>query len=97
MAMNMAQFNQLKGLLPDVDFEPSSRMIWPLRLVKSSREIAYMREACRIADKAIEAAIDAIQEGKTEKEVTMVMGITISCGPLMVTVAVVIRLVDPLT
>ena len=35
-----------------------------------------MKEACRITDKAMEAAVDFIREGKSEKEVAMVMGMT---------------------
>lgn len=76
MGMNMVQFDELKGLLPNVIFKSSSEPIWELRSVKSPREIEYMREACRITDKAIETAVGFVQEGKTEKELAKVLGIT---------------------
>jgi len=76
MGMNMAQFDELRSLLSNVSFVPSSGPIWKLRSVKSLLEIQYMKEACRITDKAIEAAVDFIQEGRSEKEVSMVLGMT---------------------
>jgi Xaa-Pro aminopeptidase len=77
MGMNLAQFDELRGLLPKVDFVSSSAPIWKLRSVKSQREIEYMREACRIADKAMEAAVEFVRQGKTEKELANVMGMAI--------------------
>jgi Xaa-Pro aminopeptidase len=76
MGMNMAQFDELRSYLPSVSFVPSSGPIWKLRSIKSPLEIQYMKEACRITDKAIEAAVDFIQEGRSEKEVSMVLGMT---------------------
>ncbi len=76
MGMNMAQFGELKGLLPQVSFESSAKVIWHLRAVKSAREIEYLKEACRIADSAVAAAAEVIQEGSREKEVSMTLGIT---------------------
>jgi len=76
MGMNMAQFDELKRSLPNVRFESSAGPVWKLRSIKSPREIEYMREACRITDKAVEAAADFVKEGKTEKEMAKVLGIT---------------------
>lgn len=76
MGMNMAQFDELRSLLPHVNFVPSSGPIWKLRSVKSQLEIQYMREACRVTDKAMEAAVDFIREGKSEKELAKVLGMT---------------------
>jgi Xaa-Pro aminopeptidase len=72
----MAQFDELRSFLPNVSFMPSSGPIWKLRCKKSSLEIQYLKEACRITDKAIEAAADFIQEGRSEREVSMVLGMT---------------------
>ena len=76
MGMNMAQFDELKASLPNVQFESSAGPVWKLRSIKSPREVEYMREACRITDKAVEAAVNFVQEGKTEKEMAKVLGIT---------------------
>jgi Xaa-Pro aminopeptidase len=74
--MNTAQFEELKSLLPNAHFASSAEAVWKLRSIKSPREIEYMREACRITDKAVEAAINFVEEGKTEKEMAKVLGIT---------------------
>lgn len=76
MGMNMVQFDELRSRLPNVHFKPSSGAIWKLRCIKSPREVEYMREACRITDKAVEAAIDVIREGISEREVGKTLGIT---------------------
>ena len=76
MGMNMAQFDELKASLPNVQFESSAGPVWKLRGIKSPREVEYMREACRITDKAVVAAVNFVQEGKTEKEMAKVLGIT---------------------
>ena len=74
--MNTAQFEELKDLLPKVYFTSSAEAVWKLRSIKSPQEIEYMREACRITDKAVEAAINFVEEGKTEKEMAKILGIT---------------------
>ena len=74
--MNTAQFEELKSLLPNAHFVSSAEAVWKLRSIKSPQEIEYMREACRITDKAVEAAINFVEEGKTEKEMAKVLGIT---------------------
>jgi Xaa-Pro dipeptidase len=47
----------------------AGRLVETIRLVKSSAEIGYMREAGRLADIAMGAAIDAVAEGATELDV----------------------------
>ncbi|MEE9497015.1 MAG: Xaa-Pro peptidase family protein [Desulfobacterales bacterium] len=76
MGMNTAQFEELKSLLPDAHFASSAEPVWKLRSIKSPLEIEYMREACRITDKAVEAAVNFVEEGKTEKEMAKVLGTT---------------------
>ncbi len=76
MGMNISQFDELKELLPNIQFESSAGPIWKLRSIKSHREIEYMREACRISDKAVEAVVNFVQEGKTEKEMGRILGTT---------------------
>lgn len=46
----------------------ATNLVHDLKLVKSAREIAYIREASRIADIAMTAFADALQEGRSELE-----------------------------
>lgn len=60
---------RIKDVLgPALAAEPSN-LVHDLKLVKSPRELAYIREAGRIADRAMEACADALAEGRTELEV----------------------------
>jgi len=55
--------------LPEVDWVDLENAVCDLRAQKSPAEIAIIREAYRIADLGIEAAIDAIHPGVTERAV----------------------------
>ena len=46
-----------------------AQLIEPLRLIKSGEEIAYIRQAARIVERSMQAAIDASREGVTENDV----------------------------
>lgn len=60
---------RIKDLLgPALVAEPSN-LVHDLKLVKSPRELAYIREAGRIADLAMQACVDTMAEGRTELEV----------------------------
>lgn len=57
---------KVKQLLgSDIVSEPSN-LIHDLKLVKSSAELAYIREAGRIADKAMEVFVASLVEGRSE-------------------------------
>lgn len=60
---------RLKDMLGDSLVAEPSTLIHDLKLVKSAREIAYIRAASRIADHAMTAFIGALQEGRSEIEV----------------------------
>lgn len=62
------RFMRLQAALPDVRFVDFSQVLWELRLIKSDREIAMMREVSRIADRGMVAAIEAAREGVSERE-----------------------------
>lgn len=49
-----------------VDFD-FSEALWELRLRKSSEEISHLREAARIADAAMQAALAAVGTGNSER------------------------------
>jgi len=61
------RFMQIQSALPEVNFVDFSRVIWELRLIKSEREIAMMREVSRIADAGMMAAIEVAAEGVSER------------------------------
>lgn len=62
-------FRLLQRALPNASFVDATNLVTWLRTIKSPREIAYMREAARIADKAVQTAIDAIAPGVRECDV----------------------------
>jgi Xaa-Pro dipeptidase len=60
---------RLKAMLGEALVAEPSILIHDLKLVKSAREIAYIREASRIADHAMTAFVEALREGRSEIEV----------------------------
>jgi len=62
---------RLDTLLSRLDTKPvnCSSLVDRLRLVKSSQELAYIREAARIVEQAMKAAMDAIKPGVSEDSV----------------------------
>jgi len=76
IGMTLEQYGQLQTLLPGATWVDSAAVMWDLRMVKSPQEVAYMREACRITDSGIVAALEVMREGITERELQVVMGTT---------------------
>ncbi len=60
---------RLKAMLGEALVAEPSTLIHDLKLVKSAREIAYIREASRIADHAMTAFVEALREGRSEIDV----------------------------
>ena len=58
----------IKSALPGARFIDFSRTLWEMRLIKSPQETAYLREAGRIPDTALVAAIDAVGPGASERD-----------------------------
>jgi Xaa-Pro dipeptidase len=71
--LNVQQHRKLVSLLPGAQLVDGSGVVERPRLIKSPAEIAYIREAARLADIGIEAAVGAIREGVSEDEVTAVL------------------------
>lgn len=67
--LTIKQFEQLSSLLPRATLVDCSNVIDSIRLVKSPREIAYVRKAADLAVVGMRAAMDALSEGCTENEV----------------------------
>jgi Xaa-Pro dipeptidase len=76
MGMTVSQFEELKRLLPAIQFVDCSSIMWTLRKVKSQKEIEYIRESCRITDAAFDATFRFTKEGVTEFEMQKVLGST---------------------
>lgn len=69
--LTVRNFERLKASLPRVHFEDCSGLVEDLRVVKSEREIEYIREAARAAEKGMRAGIEAVGEGRTENDVAI--------------------------
>ena len=59
----------LRAALPDGRFTDVTRLVNWVRSVKSSREIQYMRDAGRIVENAMQAAVDGIRPGVRQSDV----------------------------
>jgi Xaa-Pro aminopeptidase len=66
--LTVRRWQAITAALPAARFVDFGEVLRTLRLRKSPEEIAYMRRAAEIADRAIEAAIEAAGEGKSERE-----------------------------
>lgn len=68
-AINAQQSEQLGRLLPGVLLEDGFGIVEPVRLVKSAEEIALIRRAAAMTDKAVAAGFAAISDGHRDYEV----------------------------
>jgi len=73
LAMTVEQYRQFREGVPNLQVADNDVVVWPCRMVKSPAEIEYVRQACRANDAGFEAAVDAIRDGATEKEVETAM------------------------
>ena len=62
------RYRALEAALPGAVFKDFSPVIWELRLIKSEEELHCMRRASAIADRALEAAVNAAGSGLNERE-----------------------------
>jgi Xaa-Pro aminopeptidase len=66
-------FLQLQQRLPKVSMIDAADALTELRLIKSSREIACIREACLITDTAYRSLFDSLKVGDSELEIDLRM------------------------
>ncbi|RFU65994.1 M24 family metallopeptidase [Peribacillus glennii] len=64
--MNVERFEKVNAIFSVPDIFPAEEKMRQLRMVKTEDELAMIREACRLADFAIEVGVNEISEGKTE-------------------------------
>jgi Xaa-Pro dipeptidase len=67
--MNVERYEAISNLFPHATFVPAEEKVRTLRLVKDSSELKILREACELADYAIEIGVQEIKEGKSELDV----------------------------
>lgn len=66
--MPLARFARLQAALPRARFTDIGRAIWELRLVKSPAEIALLRRAAAIADRAMAEAVPVCKPGRAQRD-----------------------------
>lgn len=62
-------YERLQRNLPDAEFTDATLLVNEVRLVKTDREIEYIEQAARIAEEAMTAGIQTIDEGVAESTV----------------------------
>jgi Xaa-Pro dipeptidase len=67
--LKTSTYLKLVDRLPDVAFVDATDIAMEMRVIKSPAEIGYMREAARLGDVGMAAAIDAIRPGVRERDV----------------------------
>jgi len=72
--MTVAQFERLGERLEGVTLSAPSGLVAPLREVKDDEEIACIRAACGIADRAWEHLVTLLRPGVAEREVAAELG-----------------------
>jgi len=65
--------NRLKARLPAVHFVDASGYLSEVRMVKSQQELDWMRMACAITDRALEASFEQLHTGMTENELASIL------------------------
>jgi Xaa-Pro aminopeptidase len=65
----LPQLEELRESLPQVQWRPSHSMLQQMRLQKSARELAALRDAGRVLNKISEAALEFIKPGRKEYEI----------------------------
>ena len=61
-------YTRLQQELPEAEFTDATLLVNWIRVNKSDQEVEYMRQAARISENAMEAGLDAIEEGVPEYE-----------------------------
>lgn len=68
--MNVARYQALQTSFPNIEgYVSAEEKINTLRMIKTSDELAKIKEACKWADFAIEIGCNEIAEGKSEMEI----------------------------
>ncbi|MDH3693357.1 MAG: Xaa-Pro peptidase family protein [Gammaproteobacteria bacterium] len=64
--MPILDFDRLRQNINGIEFVDGSVLVWGLRMVKSEREVAKVREACRIGSDTFDLFLERARYGDTE-------------------------------
>lgn len=67
--MNVERYENIQHYFDSPTLVSAEEKLQRMRMIKSEDEMVKIREACRLADKAIEVGVSEIREGKTEMEI----------------------------
>jgi Xaa-Pro dipeptidase len=67
--MPIIDFDRLRKDISGIQFVDASPLIWGLRMIKSDREIAKVREACRIGNDTFDLFLQRVTYGQTEVDI----------------------------
>jgi Xaa-Pro aminopeptidase len=67
--MPILEYLELLRLCPDANVVDGGELFWPIRMVKSDRELVNIRRSCTINYQAFSKVLHAVHEGLTEKDV----------------------------
>lgn len=68
--MPAADFARLKEILPSAQWRDASSIVKRLRLIKSPREIEFLRNAARHAEDGLQNMVNAVRSGSTATELS---------------------------
>jgi Xaa-Pro aminopeptidase len=92
-SLTAARWLRLREALPRAVFVDASGLVEGVRVVKSPAEVACLRQAARLSSLGMEAAIEAVAEGRTDNDVALASyeamiggGSEYMCYPPIVTV-----------
>ncbi|MGJ3220595.1 M24 family metallopeptidase [Geobacillus thermoleovorans] len=71
--LSFARFERLSALFPNAKWHDAEEKLRQLRLIKDEQEMKVLRQAAKLADKAIEIGVSAIRPGVTELELVAVI------------------------
>lgn len=67
--MNIERFEQIQTYFSSPTLVSAEEKLRELRMIKDEKELTILREACKLADYAVEIGVSEIAEGKTEMDV----------------------------
>jgi len=69
LGIPLTTFRKLEALSKGIKFVDGSPLLWELRLIKTPRELAYIKKACHAANKGIRAGWRHARIGMSEREI----------------------------
>ena len=67
--MNVERYEHIQHYFSAHSFISAEEKLRKLRMIKTEKEVEKIREACRLADLAVEIGVHEIAEGKTEMDI----------------------------